>query len=265
MHGSSGHCHKAPKKSDHFKGSSVLDHILHKRAEGLSSLSETHGGQIPSYIIMGIQTSNESAILFLLTGLLITKVTTAPTVALQIWATASISWILWKTGYTAWRAWIKLERLHRLLEEESYELEENRPQEKEELKVLYAAKGLSGNILDEVIDTIMADDQRALHVMLQEELGLVLGAYDHPLKQALGAFFGGAITAVLCLMLWHLFSFIGLCIAATAILVSLSFLFAYLTKSRIISTIVWNLGLSVLAVSTAHFLWNAFATWKNIF
>ncbi len=33
----------------------------------------------------------------------------------------------------------------------------------------------------------MADDNRLLRVMLEEELGLTLEAYEHPLKQAFGA------------------------------------------------------------------------------
>ena len=78
----------------------------------------------------------------------------------------------------------------RLLEEEKWEIEHNRNQEKVELKVLYRAKGFEGKLLDDVVDVLMADDKRALHIMLKEELGMTLEAYEHPLKQSLGALLG---------------------------------------------------------------------------
>ena len=94
--------------------------------------------------------------------------------------------------------WSRLERLHRVIEEERWEIEHHRPQEREELRALYAAKGLRENSSMRSIEVLMADDNRLFQVMLEEELGLTLEAYEHPLKQAFGAFFGAHCSA-LCL------------------------------------------------------------------
>ena len=58
--------------------------------------------------------------------------------------------------------------------EERFEIAHHRGQEKEELTELYALKGFKGELLDQVINVLMADDNRLLSVMLEEELGLEL-------------------------------------------------------------------------------------------
>ncbi len=92
-------------------------------------------------------------------------------------------------GRSAWLGWSRLERLHRILAQEKWEIEHNREQEREELGVLYAAKGFEGKLLEDVLDVLMADGDRLLKVMVEEELGLTLESQVHPLKQGLGAGF----------------------------------------------------------------------------
>ena len=79
----------------------------------------------------------------------------------------------------------------------------------------------SGKLLDEVIDVLMADDNRLLQVMLEEELGLSLETYEHPLKQAAGAFFGVIGAATLLGLGLFLFSHGGVFIFA-ALIIALS-------------------------------------------
>ena len=70
---------------------------------------------------------------------------------------------------------------------------------------MYEQKGLSGDLLDQVIEVLMADDNRLLRVMLEEELGLTLESYEHPLKQAAGAGLGvlsAFLGAVLGFFMW---------------------------------------------------------------
>lgn len=52
--------------------------------------------------------------------------------------------------------------------------------EREELRELYRAKGLSGDLLEKVVDTICSDEERLLKVMLEEELGIFFEQRNHP-------------------------------------------------------------------------------------
>ena len=150
--------------------------------------------------------------------------------------------------------WSRLERLHRLIEEERWEIEHHRPQEKEELTALYAAKGFSGKLLHEVIEVLMADDNRLLEVMLQEELGLSLESYEHPLKQAAGALVGVLGSVVILSFALFFLPAWGPTLAATLIIALSAGTTAQLEKNRPLPSIVWNLGIAALAAGIAYFL-----------
>jgi VIT1/CCC1 family predicted Fe2+/Mn2+ transporter len=53
--------------------------------------------------------------------------------------------------------------------------------EREELRMLYQAKGFSGELLETVVDTISNDEERLLKVMLEEELGIFFEQRNHPI------------------------------------------------------------------------------------
>lgn len=64
------------------------------------------------------------------------------------------------------------ERYELIRLEESYEIEKVPEYEREEIRNIYKDKGLSGNVLDEVVKTITSDKERWLREMLFEEHGL---------------------------------------------------------------------------------------------
>lgn len=84
------------------------------------------------------------------------------------------------------------------LDRERAEIRDDPEHEREEVVALYAAKGFHGSLLDQVVDTIVADDDRLLKVMMEEELGLTMYHVNHPLT--VGAWnFGAALVAGLAL------------------------------------------------------------------
>lgn len=232
--------------SDHFKGKSVVEHLKEARARGALASAEIHGTEMPGHLAAGADGARETAYLLGILYLLVGN-------AFWILFIAACGFLVWKVGRSAMLGWARLERLHRLIEEERWEIEHDRKQEEKELKALYQAKGLSGRLLDDVVLTLASDDNRLLRVMLEEEMGLTLEVYEHPLKQAFGAAAGVISGAALTLLgslagFWCLFLAIALVCGASA------FLMAYLEKNRIMETVVWNLALVGFGLGAIYFL-----------
>lgn len=229
----------------HFKGKDAIQHVAEKQAEGMLSSAEIHGTEVPGHIgsfadsvrdtvvvlflIVAIN-QNYHSLLFLLLG-----------------------WTAWKAGRAAWLGWSRLERLHRVLEQEKWEIDHNRPQERDELTELYRAKGFEGKLLNDVIDVLMADGDRLLRVMVEEELGLSLKRLEHPIKQGFGAFLGALIPGALLLAIGHFSSPLIFVLSGFLIIGLASALLAHYARNRLIPAIVWNLAIAALALGITYY------------
>ncbi|WP_432840016.1 VIT1/CCC1 transporter family protein [Dactylosporangium sp. CA-092794] len=92
------------------------------------------------------------------------------------------------------------EMYQRELSLEAQELSENPAEERDELVLLYRAKGLSRVEAERLADRLMADREVALDTLAREELGLDPGALGSPWSAALSsllAFAAGAFVVVL--------------------------------------------------------------------
>jgi VIT1/CCC1 family predicted Fe2+/Mn2+ transporter len=138
--------------------------------------------------------------------------------------------------------------------QEKWEIEHNRPQEREELKALYSAKGFEGKLLDDVIDVLMADGDRLLRVMVEEELGLSLESHEHPLKQAIGAALGALIGCALCLLVFFIYPPWGIVIGAALAMILSAASAAQHEGNKLVPAIVWNLGIGAIAFGFAWFM-----------
>ena len=78
-------------------------------------------------------------------------------------------------------------------ERERDEIRDHFDHEREEVVALYQAKGLTGTLLEEVVDTLCSDDDRLLKLMMEEELGLSMHHVQHPF--VVGAVNGAAALA----------------------------------------------------------------------
>jgi VIT1/CCC1 family predicted Fe2+/Mn2+ transporter len=163
----------------------------------------------------------------------------------------SLSWVVWKAGRSAILGWGRLERLHRLVEQERWEIEHHRSQEKEELRALYAAKGFHGKLLDEAVEVLMADDNRLLQVMLEEELGLQLESYEHPLKQAFGALVGGVAAAALLALSLFFHPYWAPVLSALIVIIGSAAWSARRERNRPLPALIWNLAAALLAAAFA--------------
>lgn len=236
----------------HFKGKEVVEHLKAARERGAKATAEIHGAEPSGYLSAGTDSAKETAILFLALWVLFSMF--AIEKIFFILGIFSFGWFLWKVGRSSLLGWARLERLHRLIEEERWEIQHHRGQEKEELIAMYKQKGFSGKLLDQVIEILMADDNRLLRIMLEEELGLTLESYEHPLKQSMGA--GVGVIAVIAMGVLGFFigGFFGV-IVAFSLVFSIATLFASkLEGNGLIRSLVWNLSIGTLSIATIFLL-----------
>lgn len=230
----------------HFKGKDAISHVAEAQAKGIISAAEIHGTEIPGPVSASADAARDTAFLMLMLSLILYFF--APQAnPISILFIFSAGFMIFRTGRSAWLGWFRLERLHRVLEQEKWEIEHNRDQEREELKELYRAKGFDGELLENVIDVLMADGDRLLKVMVEEELGLSLENVEHPLKQGLGAASGVFLASILCLAGLSLFGDIGLIATSIAVIGLSGMMIAWYAKNKLIPAIVWNIAFSVLA------------------
>lgn len=230
---------------EHFQGLSVSEHLKMAQRKGKIASEELHGSELPGHLAAGSETAKEMAI-----GLLLLWTLGASFPFLALFA---LGWLLWKSGRIAIAGWAKLERLHRLIEEERWEIEHHREQEKEELKELYQAKGFQGKLLDEVVDVLMADDNRLLKVMLEEEIGLSLEVYEHPLKQALGAAIGALAVAIPLLFVQNFWPSWGVPLLSFFSIAVAAYLTALFEKRSPLPALVWNSTLALFCAGSLYF------------
>lgn len=246
-----------PPPSEHFQGKSVSEHLLEARAKGAFAASEIHGTEMPGYLGAGSDGVNETAVALLLIWVALSPFALSSTRMLFAFVFFSCGFLLWKVGRSALLGWARLERLHRLTEEERWEIEHHRAQEREELTELYRAKGFEGKLLEEVIDVLMADDNRLLRVMLEEELGLTLESYEHPLKQSVGAFVGVLAAALVLLASYWMSPAYGLAIGAFCMISISSIISAKRQRNHPLPATIWHLAVAAFASASAYFLTKA--------
>ena len=231
----------------HFAGKSVPEHLIEARAKGALVSKEHHGRELSGAFAAGSDSLKETALILLLLTLVFSP-------SWQGLATVTLGWLLWKVGRAALLGWARLERLHRLIEEERVEVEHHREQEREELKEMYAAKGFTGQMLEDVLDVLMADDNRLLMVMLEEELGLSLESYEHPLRQAAGAGLGVVIAFLVFLPAFIRFELLGACVATGLLIATAAIWSAKKEQNTLLNALIWNLAVAAVAVGILFFI-----------
>lgn len=234
----------------HFKGKDAISHVAEAQAEGIIDSAEVHGLETPGHLSAAADAGRDTAAVMLFVGALLY---TFNQLSPGILAVFAVGWIFWKAGRSAWMGWFRLERLHRLLAQEKWEIDHHRQQERDELRVLYAAKGFEGKLLEDVLDVLMADGDRLLKVMVEEELGLHLQSYEHPLKQSLWAFVGATLAALISLMACFFFSWKGLLVGAIIQVGVFAAFSAKHARNGVIGAVIWNIGVLVFSFSSIYF------------
>lgn len=226
----------------HFKGKDAVGHVIEAQAKGILSSTEVHGTEIPGHVSAAADAAREIAFF-----LLVFWIINPHFILLLI---VSCGFIAWKGGRSAWLGWSRLERMHRVVEQERWEIQHHRQQERDELKEIYRAKGLEGKLLEDVMDVLMADEERLLRIMVEEELYLTLETHEHPLKQASGAVLGSLLASAIFLLCT--FSPIAPWFAAFLIIAVSAWISATYEGNRRIPAIVWNIGIAGISIGIVY-------------
>lgn len=228
------------QKIDHFRGKTAARHLAEMRSSGISSSLEIHGAEAPGPFFAFLDAARETAVLFTASLLVLESFDFLWGQKVAFVVAFVVGWSFWKGARSSFLSWSRLQRVHRLVSEEQQEIEANRAQEREELMALYGEKGFSGDLLEKVVDVLMADQDRLLRVMLQEEMGLRLEEQSHPLIQGLCAA-AGVVTSVVVLLPFSLgCSLQVLTVCAALFTACIGGLFAKLEKNDGISAFLWN-------------------------
>lgn len=202
--------------------------------------SDFYKTEKPEHLIAAISSSKETVVLSFILIIIFSQIHLPLTKIKIIYFTFLIGFIFWKSCQTAFLGWIRLNKFHKIIKEEKYEIEHHRENERKELETIYKAKGFSGKLLNDVIDVLMADDNRLLQVMMEEEMGLILRRYEHPLKQAIFALLGvlfASFFLILTLNKPYEFFLLGTFIFILSSIYS---------KTNISFEILWNLAILAL-------------------
>ncbi|HAZ15148.1 MAG: hypothetical protein A2Y28_05440 [Chlamydiae bacterium GWC2_50_10] len=239
---------------NHFNGKRVSDHLKEARLRAAQASEEIHGTEMSGHLAAAADSAKNSSLsLFLLWIILKQAGLSFPQLFLLL-ALFSCGSVIWMVGRSANLGWARLERLHRLIEQERWEIEHHRQTEREELVEMYRSKGFTGKLLEEVVSVLMADDNRLLQVMVEEELGLNLEAYEHPLKQGFGAAVGALFATGFSLFGYLIHPPLGLPLMAGAVFIFAASLSAKAERNRLIQAIIWNVSVGIFAIGAAYFL-----------
>lgn len=243
---------------EHFKGKDALGHVAEAQIQGIISSAEMHGTELPGHINAATDAARDTAVAMTLFLLIFNHFQLPFASSFYLVAILGLGWVLWKAGRSAWIGWARLERLHRVIAQEKWEIEHHRAQERDELRALYSAKGFSGKLLEDVMDVLMADGDRLLRVMVEEEMGFTLENHEHPLKQAVGSALGALFAWTVCLIGLFLAPLWGLPIGAALILIGFSAFAAAKERNKAIPAAIWNLGIAVIAAGFVYFMLDLF-------
>lgn len=144
------------------------------------------------------------------------------------------------------------------LNRERAEIRNNFEHEREELRALYAAKGFREPLLSQIVDTLSADEDRLLKVMMEEELGLSMYHVNHPVVVGLWNF-GAALAAGLVLALPAAlvgteFAHVWIPAAGTASMAILAVISARATRRSTMEFFAVGMVMAIVTGGAAYFL-----------
>ncbi len=177
-------------------GEPITDHIADARRRAREMLScETHLGDVDDWRQASV-TARDAVVMLWLVWLGIRGSGLTDGVG-SILLAGGVGLALYLGAARAVATRVRLRYLEGELERERQEIQHSFDGEREEVRALYAAKGFREPLLTQITDTLCADDDRLLKVMMEEELGLFIQHINHPLLVGIWNTLGGLVGVLL--------------------------------------------------------------------
>ncbi len=187
---------KQRRSHDHSpKPNEVADHVSDARRRARQVFgSEAHLGAVDDWR-RTIVSARDALILIWMIWLALQGFGSPPWGSLLLVALA-IALALLMGISTGRSTYLQVQYYETELERERTEIRESFAHECEEVRVLYAAKGFREPLLGQIVDTLTADEDRLLKIMMEEELGLSIQHINHPLLVGLWNFAAAAMAGL---------------------------------------------------------------------
>lgn len=238
-------------------GGEIGDHLAEARLRARQMLGgEAHAGNIDDWRLI-VVAARDGTVLATVLWLVLHGVGVATPIAPVI-ATVGLGYALFVGVTTAWATLRQVRHYEAELERERREIRETPDHEREEVHSLYAAKGFEGALLEQVVDTLCADDDRLLKVMMEEELGLQIHHLHHPIIVGLihggGVLLGTVTLAAVARLVPSPTAMAWLLGTAGAIIGVLAAVNAQFTRQAVVPAVATWLVMAVAAGGVAYFL-----------
>ena len=249
-------------QNDHAALSDAADHLVEARHRARQMLgAEAHLGPIDDWRRV-LVSARDGLILIWLTWVTLQGFGNPAFTGLMLVAMAFALALLLGVS-TARSTHAHVQHLTAEFERERAEIRDNFPGEREEVRAMYAAKGFTDPILSQIVDTLCADDDRLMKVMMEEELGLSMHHVNHPLLVGLwnfaGAIAGGLTLALPTVWLSDRATFLWMTLGASGLLAIHSLVSAWATRRSIAEVFAVGAVTAVVSGGTAYLL----ATWLS--
>lgn len=243
-------------------GGDLADHVTEARQRARKMLAtESHLGDVDDWR-RTLVAARDALIYLWLTWLALHGFGDPPFTALMLVAMA-IALALLIGISTARSTHTQVQYYTSELERERAEIRDNFEQERGEIRELYAAKGFRGDLLEQIIDTLCADDDRLLKVMMEEELGLSLHHVHHPIVVGLwnsaAAAVAGLLLALPLLYLSPDIAHVWMPCGGAVLLAIISVLAACATRRSFLEFFAASVVMAVVTGGVVYFLAQWFA------
>ncbi len=148
---------------------------------------------------------------------------------------------------------------HKMIE--YWEVDHLPEKEREEVVEIYQQKGFEGKLLEQVVDTITADKDRWVDVMMKEELHMI-EEKKSPIMMGFVTYMSFILVGIIPLIIYvwdYLLGFPGNLFLWTSIFTSMAFIFigflkTYVTQTSKLKGIIETLVLGIIAATVSYFV-----------
>jgi VIT1/CCC1 family predicted Fe2+/Mn2+ transporter len=228
--------------SKHIQEKTVVEHLAKARQKGYLASVELHNYGFSSKLFSFTDAFRDGLVIFALIELCLSH---------RLWPLA-LGFTLYRGLKVTLQGFNRLERLHYLIKEEKYEIDHHREEERQELLAIYEAKGFKGTLLEEVVATLMADDNRLLQVMLEEELGVSFEVLDHPAVSGFMAI-SGMLAALFMIAALSLLPF-GIYVGSFVLMGTIALYESKKQKLPSFNNVIWSLSSLLFVLVMAYFI-----------